>query len=162
MEANILDDGLIEVEAQLVPASSGKRLANYIIDQFVITLFAFGFFFALELSLSLGLAEINSIVDRILGMLFAAFAYIILEGSLKGKTIGKYITQTRAVMQDTGEVPDLNTIIKRSFCRIVPFEAFSFLGEGASGWHDKWSDTMVIDEKLSVLPNDNNTWIEEF
>lgn len=161
MEANILDEGLIEVEVKLVPASSGKRLTNYIIDQIVITLFAFGFFFALELSLSLGFAEINPIADRILGMLFAAIAYIVLEGSLKGKTVGKYITHTRAVVRDTGAVPDLSTIIKRSFCRIVPFEAFSFLSDVNNGWHDKWSDTMVIDEKLSILP-DNNVWIEEY
>jgi len=161
MEANILDDGLIEVEIKLVPASKGKRFANYIVDQIVITIVMLCFFIALDYASILNLEGLNPILDRLLGMLFAAVAYILFESLLKGKTIGKYITQTRAVMRHTGEVPDTNTIVKRSFSRIVPFEPFSFLGERAEGWHDKWSETMVIDEKLSVVPEDN-IWIEKY
>ena len=57
-----------------------------------------------------------------------------------GKSIGKFATQTR-VIDEYGNKPQLNKIISRSFLRLIPFEAFSCMGENSRGWHDKWSDT---------------------
>lgn len=81
-------------------------------------------------------------------MLFFVIYYSVIEGGLKGKTIGKYFTKTRVVNLD-GSQPTFVTFIGRSFARIVPFEAFSFLGDKKTGWHDRWSETIVIDENLS-------------
>ena len=70
--------------------------------------------------------------------------YIIMEYVFKGKTFGKLLTKTRAVTE-YGERMDLGTIMVRSLCRLIPFEAFSFLGEeGTKGWHDTISKTKVI------------------
>jgi hypothetical protein len=33
---------------------------------------------------------------------------------------------------------------------MVPFEAFSALGTPSYPWHDKWTRTVVIDEKASI------------
>ncbi|HEX9513187.1 MAG TPA: hypothetical protein VF939_22005 [Puia sp.] len=33
----------------------------------------------------------------------------------------------------------------------VPFEVFSALGSPCHPWHDRWTDTLVIDERLSQL-----------
>jgi len=74
--------------------------------------------------------------------------YSLLETFLKGKSIGKFVTQTRAVREDGSEL-DFRTALIRSLCRVVPFEPFSFLGDSNSGWHDNWSKTMVIDETKS-------------
>jgi uncharacterized RDD family membrane protein YckC len=51
----------------------------------------------------------------------------------------------RIVIDEYGEKPSFKQILARSYSRIVPFEAFScFAG---LGWHDTWSDTMVIRKK---------------
>ena len=72
--------------------------------------------------------------------------YIISESMLNGKTIGKFVTGTRAVTVDNQKM-DLGTTIKRSFCRLVPFDALSFLVGLPIGWHDEWTNTKVILDK---------------
>ena len=37
----------------------------------------------------------------------------------------------------------LKQVFLRTLIRLIPFEAFSFLG-GSKGWHDEWSGTKVI------------------
>ena len=64
----------------------------------------------------------------------------------KRRTIGKFVTGTKAVNTD-GSKMEPKTILLRSLCRIVPFEPFSALGNPSRPWHDKWSKTYVIDVK---------------
>ncbi len=144
-----LDEDLIEKQQTLVPASKGKRFANYIIDSIIVFVVSLVLVVVL-MSIGIYPEDINTILDRLIGMLLYALIMMGVEGMMKGKSIGKLITKTRAVTLD-GKEPDFATIAKRSFCRIVPFEAFSFLGSSPSGWHDKWGDTMVIDEEQSEL-----------
>ena len=68
---------------------------------------------------------------------------MILEG-LTQRTIGKLITRTKVVMEN-GEKPSSEAIIIRSLCRMIPFDAFSFLGDPSRGWHDTISKTYVVD-----------------
>jgi uncharacterized RDD family membrane protein YckC len=72
------------------------------------------------------------------------FYYTTLE-AVTGRTVGKLITGTQVVDKD-GKLPALGVIFRRSLSRIVPFEAFSFLGN-ARGWHDTWTDTWVVEKK---------------
>lgn len=51
-----------------------------------------------------------------------------METLTKGRSIGKFITGTQVVTLD-GETPTANVFLKRSFCRIIPLNAFSFFGE---------------------------------
>ncbi len=67
-----------------------------------------------------------------------------MEYFTKGKTIGKYITGSRVVSTD-GTDPSFNQYLIRNIARLVPFEPFSFFTE--DGWHDRWSDTRVINMK---------------
>ena len=154
---DILDSNLGSEERILVQAEKGKRFANYFIDMIVFLILYLAIsvvIFILSDAAMEVLEEIdeNSIetrlLDHLISMIFTVVYYTIVEGSLKGKTIGKYITKTRVVNLD-GSTPNLTTILTRSFARIVPFEAFSFLGDEKTGWHDRWTDTIVIDEKLS-------------
>ena len=56
-----------------------------------------------------------------------------------GRTLGKFITGTKVVSAD-GETPTASQIVGRTFCRMIPFEAFSFARETCPvGWHDKFS-----------------------
>ena len=74
----------------------------------------------------------------------------IVETLLKGKSIGKFITGTRAVNFDGSRISS-GTAFTRGFSRAVPFCAFSAFGTPCNPWQDRWSDTMVIDEKKSSV-----------
>ncbi|MEO6405093.1 MAG: RDD family protein [Ferruginibacter sp.] len=69
--------------------------------------------------------------------------YTLMEGSTKGKTIGKFITKTRSVREDGSQLT-YSDAFKRSLSRLVPFEPFSAFEYRP--WHDKWTDTIVIKE----------------
>jgi len=43
--------------------------------------------------------------------------------------------------------PELSTILVRSLCRAVPFDALSFLFKDTGGWHDEWSKTYVVEDR---------------
>lgn len=59
-------------------------------------------------------------------------------------TPGKLLSGTVVVNND-GKKPSGSQLVKRTFSRIVPFEAFSTLF--GRPWHDEWSETYVIKEK---------------
>ncbi|KAA3635887.1 MAG: RDD family protein [Bacteroidetes bacterium] len=148
----ILDDGFQEdSNYKLVEASKGKRLANYLIDGLIAQFFSF------IAGMILGLSGSDE------GQLFASLAgiavyvgyYILFEHLNNGRTIGKIVTRTKVVTQ-TGGSPTVDSLIGRSFARLIPFEAFSFLGERNNGWHDRLSKTMVIDLDESELPLEND------
>ena len=136
-------------------ASKGKRFLNYLID--------LGFFYALfillgillyimaEITGSEGLYDflielenVNPIIDRLLTAVLLVIYYTILE-SLSQKTIGKLITRTKVVLEN-GERPPFEVFVKRSLCRIIPFDPISFLGK--KGWHDSISKTYVVDDNV--------------
>ena len=156
MENEILDDSILEPEIKLVPASKGKRLVNYVIDQIIVALaYAALIILANGMGLEIDIGEepdvSQSLQANLLTMTIMVFYYILLEGGMQGKSIGKVATRTRVVTLD-GRPLEMNDAFIRSISRIVPFEPFSFLGQRPDGWHDRWSKTMVIDEDLSTLP----------
>jgi uncharacterized RDD family membrane protein YckC len=131
-------------------ASTGKRFGNYLIDAFIFFLIVF--FVVIGLMLTLGEEAIPSfIIDEDFGsQMFSRLFFAVLFGffmfsqelTFKGRSIGKFITGTKAVNND-GYVPTTKQLLIRNFTRVIPFEAFSFLGS-LRGWHDQWSDTSVI------------------
>ena len=112
--------------------SPSKRFANLILDQ--IFLMIFSVFMAITFSLG---GYFFSIV--------VIFIYYTVFEALTGKSIAKYITNTK-VVDVNGEKPVFSVIAVRSLCRFIPFEALSFLGSNNSGWHDTISKTYVIEE----------------
>lgn len=152
MNNSILDEDYLSGEKLYATASKSKRFVNYLIDLVFFFLFMIVLVVVFE---SIGFSyftdeSIGPIADRVISSIIMAIYYIILESSLNGKTIGKYITRTRAVTID-GKPMAMTNVVSRSFSRIVPFEAFSFLGDDPSkGWHDKWSGTKVIDETMLI------------
>jgi uncharacterized RDD family membrane protein YckC len=85
-----------------------------------------------------------NILDRLISWLILYPGYYILFESTMQSTPGKIILG-RVVVDEYGEKPSFSTIVKRSYSRVVPFEAFSCLSN--LGWHDTWSDTFVIRKK---------------
>jgi len=79
-------------------------------------------------------------------ILFAAFIgyYSIMETKYQ-KTVAKFITKTKVVTKD-GNKPKIGNIMRRTFCRLIPFDRVSFLFT-ASGFHDRLSDTSLIKDE---------------
>jgi uncharacterized RDD family membrane protein YckC len=151
MEHQILDDQLSAPDLHLVDANKGKRFANFLIDYIITTIISIPVFWMIFFTSADYLDSPTSLGERLLGILMYFGYYTLLEGLTGGKSVGKYITRTRVVMQN-GDKPEFSTFALRSVCRIVPFEAFSFLGSKNTGWHDDWSKTRVVDEVESTLP----------
>jgi uncharacterized RDD family membrane protein YckC len=155
METNASLSETILPEDMLVRASTGKRFANYIIDIifFYILVFILGIVMAFVTPSSLeGLDESTSASSLMLNLLSIVLLVLMfggLEALLKGKTIGKLITGTRAVNLD-GSPISAGQAFGRALSRLVPFEPFSAFGNPCNPWHDRWTDTMVIDERESA------------
>ncbi|MEO6231889.1 MAG: RDD family protein [Ferruginibacter sp.] len=149
------NDLLTSFESIVVPASTGKRFANYIIDIIVFygLIFLIAVIFAL-LNMPLFTESENStgfdFMSNILALLMYGIYMFIVEALFKGKSLGKLITGTRAVNLDGSRI-SVTTAMGRGFSRAVPFDTFSALGSPSNPWHDKWNKTMVMDEKLSTI-----------
>ncbi len=78
--------------------------------------------------------------------LFIFVPYYLLTEIYFSRTIGKYFTKTLVVMKD-GSQPNKKTILKRTLCRLIPFEFISFMGEDSQGWHDIFSKTYVVNKR---------------
>lgn len=153
MNDELLDDFKSNEEIVFKVASKGKRFANYIIDRIVIVASVTATFFGLAYYMPyLGIFEIfdkggieTRLLDYLITGVFIIFYYSIIETAFGGKSLGKLITKTRAVNNDNSKM-NFGTALKRSFCRVIPFEQFSYLGSGDTGWHDNISDTKVIED----------------
>ena len=133
-------------------AAQGQRFGNYIIDIIVQVVVMVILEFVLIVicdqfeiySVGEFFETTNRFEDYLIGAVITLLYYIPMEIFLS-RSVGKYITGTVVVNED-GSKPDAQTIIKRSLCRIIPFDALSFLG-GGRGWHDSISDTYVVSKK---------------
>lgn len=144
------------IAEMIVEASQGKRLLNLLIDRICI--------FLLVIPTSIAVIEILKILDGLryidiyhgmpfIGILEPVLISVYLIGYLVyyslleyllGKTVGKILTRTRVLMANTGAKLTLMRIIGRSFARLIPFDAVSFLF--SSGWHDTLTGTVVVND----------------
>lgn len=146
------EEGAEEVLRRLAP--QGKRLANLLVDKVVTVIIQYAALFSFVAFITFSAEMDDSKEDDMIFLLFMPFMiliylapviyYILMEHFL-GKTLGKYLTNTR-VIGKFGQKPSLAQIIGRSFSRFIPFEAFSFLGGNGYGWHDSLTNTRVIED----------------
>ncbi len=133
-------------------ASKEKRIINMIIDSIGYYLFSFivGIFLGiLELLGASGVLDYIVTMDTLESLVFGAIIILLYFSTFEvlfQKTLGKFISKTIVVLED-GSKPSFQDILLRSLCRLIPFEAFSFLGAEGKGWHDSMSNTYVVDEK---------------
>ena len=148
-------DLLTTFDNHVVRADTGKRFVNYIIDFMVFYLLVFGVAIVIVLlspdTLD-GIAEDDSfdLGGQLLILVLYGLYMGIVEAVFKGKSLGKLITRTRAVNLDGSRITT-STAFTRGLCRAVPFCAFSALGSPCNPWQDKWTDTMVMDERQSDI-----------
>lgn len=133
-----------------VLAAKSKRFGNFVIDLIFRYVLVFILSFIAAIIDPEGFtAWIGSLtrLEDIMYSLILMIVYFIVTESIFQRTVGKLITGTKVVMAD-GSKPGFGTIILRTLCRLIPFEAFSFIGDNAYGWHDNFSNTYVVDIKL--------------
>ncbi len=148
-DKHVLDFENNKIEVDHILASKGKRLANYLLDQLILHIGTM----ALAVLFELGVYdELDETFAATLILLVYPAYYMVFE-SLFGRTPAKFITRT-VVVTTSGHRPNTINIIGRSLCRYIPFEAFSFLGEKAIGWHDSISKTRVVEWDLWEEPKD--------
>lgn len=130
-----------------VLATSGLRFANYLLDRiidYLIGTTVIGLLtYFIDLADDTYYDETFYLLVRnfLIGLVFTMGYYFIMETTL-GRTIGKFATQT-VVVTDEGLQPTTRHILIRTLCRLIPFDAFSYLGSGV-GWHDTISKTRVV------------------
>ena len=145
-------------EYHIVQASGGKRFANYLIDLlvFYILVFMAGIVIGLVSPETIDSIDENAGFDFVENLVFISIFVLYtfgIEAIFKGKTFGKLMTGTRAVNEDGSNIT-AKTALLRGLSRVVPFEAFSALGNPSYQWHDKWTRTYVIDERKSNRPEE--------
>lgn len=122
-------------------AKNGTRFSNFLLDGFFFAGILWGIYLLLVLLDLPFLIEENDL--GIIIYCIAQVAYYYFFESVLDRTPAKFITTTKVVNMD-GSKPNNKQILIRSLSRLIPFEPFSFLF-GGTGWHDKFSDTMVVD-----------------
>ncbi len=134
-------------------ALKGARFLNYIIDLIFYIIVYTLFITTIQVIEELIFDDyyitdfINSmptIFDRISPYLFYFLVNFIFEKYTNGRSIGKIITGSKVVMID-GSEPTTKDYLIRNLCRVIPFDALTFLG--SNGWHDKISKTTVVNKK---------------
>ena len=123
-----------------IKASKIKRVLNFIIDHLIIVI----------TYLILLFPDYNNYQSSTLLVLILLY-YLFFEG-LFNTTIGKLITRTR-IVSNNGTEP--GNIFIRTLGRFIPFEPLSFIFF-ENGWHDKISNTQVIDlskRKIALIKN---------
>jgi uncharacterized RDD family membrane protein YckC len=140
---------------ELKIASRGLRFANFFIDNIVTNVLSLGA--GCVIGAAYGFSKVSAnepitpddeatlnIVGFIVGIFMWLAYYVFMEAAFQ-RTLGKFVTGTRVVDASGGQ-PSLGQIIGRTFARIIPFEAFSFLADPV-GWHDSLSGTRVIERR---------------
>ncbi|RKD92401.1 RDD family protein [Mangrovibacterium diazotrophicum] len=145
-ELHMMQDAGLQMTEE---ASKNRRFVNYLIDSVCTVVFMFVFAIALGIFLgvvypdALALFDYESRLFDYLLIFVAAVIYFTIFEANTGRTIGKYITGTKVVMED-GSEPRFKDIFIRSLCRHIPFDALSYLGSESNGWHDRYSNTKVV------------------
>lgn len=128
----------------LVPAGSGKRFLHLIADAVTLN---FLFYPVSEILFYNHHRFSDSLAIVWLIAIFKTLGYYLFYEAVLSATPAKFLTGTRVLDYD-GSSPSFKKVLARTFLRLVPFEAFSFLS--GDNWHDKWSETLVAKEDKMV------------
>lgn len=113
-------------------ASKETRFVNFIIDWFIVIIVLRYF----------GIDEHGKSIYIFTYLLYCT----LFEWFTNSKTIGKYVTKSRAI-KDNGSSIEFKEAFFRSLIRIIPLEPWVCLSaDYGYGWHDKWTNTIVIPE----------------
>lgn len=126
-------------------ASTAQRFSNMLLDTVFFLVFAL---LTGVVSVIIGAGDwLLGVNDNLLGIMLLGLYYVPQEAFF-GRTLGKIITRTKVVGLN-GEKVTFMKVLGRTLCRLIPFEAFTFLGGNGQphGIHDKLPKTKVVSLK---------------
>lgn len=122
-------------------ANKRTRFLNLVIDSII--------FWILHIILILtfgdhikGFIGEDSALKNFAFFLFEYFLYNFIFELAFSRTPGKLLTGTKVIDEKEGK-PNFKSFLIRNVCRLIPFDAFSFIFI-TQGWHDSFSKTTVI------------------
>jgi len=141
VKANLTNKIEEQKEFDSKKVSSLTRFVHFIVDTISLVIFTMILASLLGLFINPTDQSLMSLMSYL--MLASGFLgyYVFMETKFQ-KTIGKFLTKTKVVNKN-GTKPELGDIVRRTFCRLIPFDRISFLFT-PNGFHDRLSDTTVI------------------
>jgi uncharacterized RDD family membrane protein YckC len=137
-----------------------KRFLHFFIDSVIIlvVLYILNLSFEFEFTKRYFFSTIYIIPS--LHYLILYFLYFFILEFYFQTTIGKTLTNS-LVIDIYGNKPTLKTSLLRSLIRLIPWDPYTFIYEDR-GWHDKWTDTYVVNRaELKTLKDILSTDKEE-
>jgi uncharacterized RDD family membrane protein YckC len=147
--AEILDIDIGWHLRETVLTSRYIRLVNFMIDYLAIYCLAtmvgifVGYISATEY-LFFNSHQFNPFLDYVI-ITSTSLLYFSTEYFFNGKSLGKFLTQTRVVHNIEPEI-SFKVYLLRSLWRLVPIDVLSFLPVHNDCWHDRFSDTRVVND----------------
>ena len=131
-----------------IDTPKSQRFAHHIIDLILSIVICSKFVILTSMSL---LESIEDLFGERFAMYFvivlSRLLYFVFFETLFNASPAKFLTESRLIANDNTKI-NVKTTFLRTLSRHVPFEGFSYLGEG-NGWHDKWVKTSVVKESGS-------------
>ncbi|PZR38286.1 MAG: hypothetical protein DI538_10060 [Azospira oryzae] len=141
------EDG--SVTLHYVPVSKGTRFLNRLFDALLFILIIYHSYqwwaYTFESFFDNTGYEVVQFMIVLLEYFLMVVYYLIMEYFFH-TSFGKVFTQT-TVINAQGGYPSFTTTLVRSLCRLIPFDSLSFLFGNGSGWHDRLSNTGVVEDK---------------
>ncbi|MCX2573841.1 RDD family protein [Pedobacter sandarakinus] len=132
-------------------ARTTLRFINYFIDIIFFYCLMYSFMLVIGLLKPDLLQHLdNGISDHLISLILYGILMTFIEVASNGKSIGKLITKTKAVKLDGSDINVVQSF-SRNIMRAIPLNFLSAHGTPCNPWHDKLSDTMVIEEKKLAL-----------
>lgn len=117
-----------------------RRMLNFVIDVALVSLIIYGVYNICEYYNFYLIYEVSPLAV----MIFFFVLYYLLFETLLNRTPAKLLTGTKVVSK-LGFKPDLSMVLVRTMLRLNPFDWMTFLNLRQIGWHDKYSDTNVVE-----------------
>ncbi|TDW51984.1 RDD family protein [Flavobacterium sp. 270] len=152
-ESKILADEKIKNDDDLKNVSNNKRFLNLFIDNTLIFVVSYKFIEYAERHENINtiFTSFKSIVgEKFSALLFFCiikFIYYVIFELVFKSTPGKFLTGCYVTDED-GDIPTSSAILKRTVCRFIPLESFSFFA--GINIHDNYSSTIVTNNKKDL------------
>jgi lipoprotein-releasing system ATP-binding protein len=139
-------------DVDIKPCLWWKRILNLIIDSLIIGAIANIFFLVYSGHIPLTDEYSGSWFLNISALVCYLAYYTLMEG-FTGRTVAKFMTGTKVMMESDFSRPGFLNALFRSLARLIPLEPFSFLTNRPVGLHDIIGSTIVADSKFVYQSN---------
>jgi lipoprotein-releasing system ATP-binding protein len=155
------DKGTVEFSGVRIDSKPGveirsaawwKRLLNLIIDAIIIGIITNTFFLLYLGRIPLMNEYSGSIFLNVTPVVCYLVYYTLMEG-FTGRSLAKFITGTKVMMESDYSKPKFLNALFRSLARLIPLEPFSFLAKRPVGLHDIIGSSVVADSKFAYQSN---------